>query len=81
MDKGYRLETDQRKDLNRGANDNVKVTDVQRRGEKMTRINNVYNQRDFQTGERRVRKLNWHRAIQQGGGTIIAGDINAHSLR
>jgi macrodomain Ter protein organizer (MatP/YcbG family) len=57
------------------------VTDVNRRGETMTRIINVYDQKDVQTGERRARKLNWHRAIRQGGGTIIAGDMNAHSRR
>jgi hypothetical protein len=55
------------------------VTDVKRRGEKMMRSINVYNQRDVQTGARRARKLSWHRAIQQGGGTIIAGDMNAQS--
>jgi hypothetical protein len=42
---------------------------------------NVYDQRDVQTGERRATKLNWHRAIRQGGGTTITGDMNAHSQR
>jgi hypothetical protein len=73
--------TDEWTDLSRGANDDVMVTDVKRRGEKMTRIINVYDQRDVQTGERRARKLNWHRAIRQRGGKIIAGDMNAHSRR
>jgi len=77
--KGSRLATDKPTDLSRGANDDVMVTDVKRRGEKITWIINVYNQRDVQTGERRVRKLNWYRAMRQGGGTIIAGDMNAHS--
>ena len=45
------------------------------------RIINVYDQRHVQTGERRARKLNWHRAIRQGGSTIIPGDMNAHSRR
>jgi endonuclease/exonuclease/phosphatase (EEP) superfamily protein YafD len=78
---GSGLATDERTDLSRGANDVVMVTDVKRTGEKLTRIINVYNQRDVQTGERRARKIKWHRAIRQGGGTIIAGDINAHSPR
>jgi hypothetical protein len=47
----------------------------------MTRIINVYDQRDVQTGERRARKLNWHTVIQQGGGTIIMADMNARSRR
>jgi len=61
--KGSGLATDERTHLSRGANDDVMVTDVRRRGENMTRIINVYDQRDVQTGERRARKLNWHRAI------------------
>jgi len=77
--KGCGLATDERGDLSMGANDNVIVTNVKRRGEKMTRIINVYDQRDVQTGERRARKLNWHRAIRQGGSTVIAGDMNANS--
>jgi len=79
--KGSGLAMDERTDLSRGANDDVMVTDVTRRGDKIARIINVYDQRDVQTGERRARKLSWHRAIQQGGGTIIAGDMNAHSRR
>jgi hypothetical protein len=47
----------------------------------ITRTINVYDQRDLQTGERRARKLNWHRAIGQGGGTIIAGNMITHSRR
>jgi hypothetical protein len=78
---GSRLGTHHRTDLSRGAYNDVMVTDLTRRGEKMTRIINVYDQRDVQTGERRGRKLNWHRAIPHEGGTIIAGDMNAHSRR
>jgi hypothetical protein len=61
--KGSGLATDGRTELSRGAYDDVMVTDIRRRGEKMTRIINGYDQRDVQTGERRARKLNWHRAI------------------
>jgi len=79
--KGCGLDTDERTDLSRGANNDVMVTDVKRRGDKMPRIINVYDQRNIQTGERRARKVNWHRAIRQGGCTIIAGDRYAHSQR
>jgi hypothetical protein len=54
--KGSGLATDAQTDLNRGANDDVTVTNVKRKGEKMARIINVYDQRDVQTGERRVRE-------------------------
>jgi len=49
--KGSGLATDKRPDLNRGTNDDVMVTDVKRRGENMTRIIKVFDQRDVQTGE------------------------------
>jgi len=75
------LATDERTDLCRGPNDDVMETHVNTRGEKMTRIINVDDQGDVHTGERRARKLIWHRAILKGGGTTIAGDINAHSRR
>jgi hypothetical protein len=78
---GSGLVTDERRDLSRGTNNVVMVTDVKKTAEKMTRIINVYDQRDVQTGERRVKKINWHRAIRQEAGTIIAGNINAHSPR
>ena len=73
---------DERNDLSRGANNNVIVTDVRRRGETITRIVNVYNEKDTQSGERErpARKLNWQRVIQQGG-TVLTGDFNAHSLQ
>jgi len=76
---GNGLATDQRTELSRGANDDVMVTDVKGRTEKMTRIINICYRRDILTGESRVRNLNWHRAIRQEGCTIIVGNINAHS--
>jgi len=75
------LATDEWTDLSKGANDLVMVTDLKRRGERMTTIINIYDQSDVQTGERRARKLNWHRAIRQGGGTGIAGDMNVDCRR
>jgi len=67
-------------DLSRGANDDVIATDVRRRREMITRIINIYAQQDTQSGERPPRKLNWQRVIRQGG-TVLAGDFNAHSSR
>jgi len=61
--KGSGFATDELTDLSTGANIDVGVTDVKRRGGKMTRIINVYDQRDIQTGERQARKPKWHRAI------------------
>jgi hypothetical protein len=43
---GSGLVVDDLTDLSRGANDDVIVTDLRRRGEKITRIDNVYDQRD-----------------------------------
>jgi len=59
--KGSGLVVDERTDLSRGANEDVIATDVRRRGEKITRIVNVYDQNDAQSGEieRPARKLNW----------------------
>jgi hypothetical protein len=69
--RGSGLVVDERTDLSRGANDDVIATDVRRRGEKITRIVNVYDQRDGQSGERPAQKLNWQRVIRQGG-TVLA---------
>ena len=73
---------DERIDLSRCANDNVTVTDVRRRGETITRIVNIYDQKDTQSGERErpARKLKWQRVMRQGS-TVLAGDFNAHSSR
>jgi hypothetical protein len=78
---GRGLSTDERTELSRGANDDVMVTKVKRRGEKMTRIINVYDEREVPTGQRRATMLNCHSAIRQRGGKIIARDIDAHSRR
>jgi len=66
-------------DLSRGANDNVIATGVRRRGEKITRIVNIYDQKYALSGERErpARKLNWQRLIQQGG-IVLAGDFKPH---
>jgi len=66
-------------DLSRGARNDVILTDVKRKVEQMTRIINMYDQRDMQTGKRHRMKNNWHNSIQGGGSTILTSDINAYS--
>lgn len=63
---------DELTDLGRGANINVKVTDVRRRGEKIMRIVNVYDQRDTQLGERQSQKVELQSVIWQGR-TVLEG--------
>jgi len=71
---------DEGTDLSREANDDVIVTDVRTRDEKIPRIVNVYDQRDMQLGERTAQTVNWQRVSRQGG-THLAGDCNADSSR
>ena len=71
---------DEQTDLSRGAHDDVIVTDVRRRGEKIMWIVNVHDQRDTQSGERQAQKVNWLSVIRKGG-TALVGDCNAHSSR
>jgi hypothetical protein len=52
IQKRSRLVVDERTDSSRGANDDVIVTDVRRRGEKTTRIVHISDHRDAQSGER-----------------------------
>jgi hypothetical protein len=66
-------------DRRRGANEDVIATDVRRRGERMTRIINVYDQKDTHLEERPAQKLNCKRVIRQRS-TVLAGDFNAHSI-
>jgi len=58
MRKGSGLVVDERTDLSRGANEDVISTDVRRRGENITRIVNVSDQRDGQSGERPAQMWN-----------------------
>jgi hypothetical protein len=76
--RGSGLVIDERTDLSRGANDDVIATDVRRRVERIMRIGNVDDQKNTQSGEIPARMLNWQRIIRQGG-TVHAGDFNAHS--
>jgi hypothetical protein len=71
---------DERTDSSRGVHDDVIVTDVRRMGEKTMRMVNVYDPRDTQSGERQAQNVNWQRVILQGG-TVLAGNFNAHSGR
>ena len=82
MREGSGYATDERTDLSRGANDDVIVTDFMRRGEKVSRVINMYDQRVVRTRERHTRKINWSRIIRQTGGcTILVGDFNPLSRR
>jgi hypothetical protein len=78
--RGSGLLVDEWTDLSTGANEDVIATDVRRRGERITRIVNVYDQKNTRSGERPARKLDWRRVIRQGS-TVLAGDVNAHSIR
>jgi hypothetical protein len=68
--KGSGLVVDEWTDLSRGANDDVIATDVRRRGEKITRIVNIYNEKDARSGERPARKLDCVRARTPSFGLI-----------
>ena len=78
--KGSRLVGDEHRDVSTGANNNIIVSDVRAREDKITRIVHVYNQKDRQSGGRPALKLNRQRVIRQGG-TVIPGHFNAHSSR
>jgi len=78
--KGSGLVVDEQTDLSRGANDDVIATDVRRRGEKIMRIVNIYDQKDAWSGERPARKLDCQRVLPQDS-TVLGGDFNAHSKR
>ena len=71
---------EERTDSSRGAIEDVIATDFIRRGETITRIVNVSHQGDTQSGQRLARQLNWQIVLLQGG-TVLAGDLNAHSTR
>jgi len=74
------LVVDEWTDVSRGANDDVVTTEVSRRRGTIIRIVNVYNQWNTPQGERPAWKLNWQRVLQQGG-TVLTGDLNAHSIQ
>jgi endonuclease/exonuclease/phosphatase family metal-dependent hydrolase len=80
--KGRGLTTNERTDLSRNTGYDVIVVDITKRREKMIRIVNIYDQKARETGERPVRSLDWQKVIRQGGGgTVLAGDFNAHRQR
>jgi len=74
------LTTNQRTDLSKHTLDDTLGVDITRRGEKMIKIVNIYNQRARETGEGPAKRLNWEKIIKQGGGgTVHIRDYNAHS--
>ena len=74
------MEVDEQTDLSRGANEDVIAAEVRGRGERITRMVNIYDQKNTQSGERTARKLDWRRVIRQGN-TVLAGDFNPHGIR
>ena len=70
---------DERTELSRSANEDVIASDVRRRGESITRIVNVYDEKNAYSGVRLTRKLNWQKVIQPGS-IVVAEDSNAHSI-
>jgi len=71
---------DERTNLGTGANKDVIATDVWRRREMITRIVNVYEQKNTHSGERLAGKLNWQRVFLLGC-TVLAGVCIAHTIR
>ena len=71
---------DDRTDLSRDPNEDVIATNVRRRGERITRIINIYDEKHTHSGEIPVRKLKVQRFIRQGS-TLLGGDFNTHSIR
>ena len=80
IQKGSGLVVDERMDLSKGANNDVTVTNLRRRGEKLTRIVNIHDQEDMQSGGRLAQRLSLQGVIRQGG-MVLAGDFNTHSSR
>jgi len=64
--KGSGDAVDKRTDLSKGGNDDVIVTDIQRRGEKVIRIVNICDQKDTQSRERPARKQGCQLALATG---------------
>ena len=75
-------QTNKQTHLSKNAGDYVIIIDITRRGEKVIRIIHIYDQRARETGERPARRLDCQKIIWQGGGgTVLTGDFNTHSLR
>jgi hypothetical protein len=74
------LVVDEWMDLSSGTNEDVTANDVRRRGERITRIVNVFDQKNTHSGERPTRKLSWQRVIRPGN-TGLAGAFNANSIQ
>lgn len=81
MRNGTGLATDDQTDVGKGTYNDVMMIDIHPRKEMMLSMINDYHPRDIHTGERRMRKLKWHRKIRQGGATIIVGNMDAHNRR
>jgi hypothetical protein len=67
-------------DLSREGNEDVIATDVRRRGERITRIFNLYHQKNTHSQEGPAQKLNLRRVIWLGG-ALRTWDFNVHRIR
>jgi hypothetical protein len=66
--------------LSKNTVGDVIVVDINRWGEIMIRIVNIYYQREAETGERPARRLNWPMITRQGGGGELPSEtFNGHS--
>jgi hypothetical protein len=76
------LATNEPTDLSKNAVGDLIVVDIERQGEMMPRIVNIYDQREGDTGQRPARRPNWHRIMRQWGcATVLMEHFNAHSQR
>jgi len=78
--KGSGCGINKRTELSQNARGDVIVVDIKNRGEKITRIVNIYEEREGESGERPAGRLNWQTIIrQEGGGLAPEGDFSAQS--
>jgi hypothetical protein len=77
--RGSGLVVDQRMYVNRGVNEDVIATDVRRRGERITMIVNVNDQKNRHSGDRPAWQLNGQTVIRLGS-TVLTGDTDTQRI-
>jgi len=70
----------ERTGISRDANEDVTAKNIRRRGERIRRMFNVYDQKNTHSGERQAPELTYKRVIRHGS-TGLAADFDAHSIR
>jgi len=77
---GQRSHNKQKTDWSKNAGDDTSVVNINRRGEKLKIIVNIYNLSARETGERPARRLNWENIIWPGEMTQCSWETStAHS--